>query len=69
MASYAGYISVTTEYNGSFPNGLKNALDYLYNELTSKPAIVISYGIVGGETSNACIFYQLADSKTQSHAH
>jgi len=38
-------IFVTPEYNAGIPGGLKNALNYIYNEWLNKPAPIISYGV------------------------
>jgi len=55
MAKYDGYILVTAEYNGGPPGGVKNALDYLYNEIKGKPWLIISYGVQGGLKSSASL--------------
>lgn len=46
-----GYIFVTPEYNHGLPSALKNALDYVYNELNDKAAGIVSYGSAGGVRS------------------
>jgi NAD(P)H-dependent FMN reductase len=43
---------VTPEYNIGVPGGVKNAFDYLYNEIKGKPFLIISYGITGGGSAN-----------------
>jgi len=45
-----GFIFVTPEYNHTVPGALDNALDYLWSELTDKPAAIVSYsnGPIGG---------------------
>jgi NAD(P)H-dependent FMN reductase len=43
-----GYILVTPEYNRSIPGILKNALDYLSDEVARKPAAFVGYGGLGG---------------------
>jgi len=48
IASFSAFIFVTPQYNWGYPAGLKNALDYLYNEWKGKPAAIISYGGHGG---------------------
>lgn len=48
IAEADGFIFVTAEYNGGMPASLKNAIDYLYREWTSKPAVIVSYGVGGG---------------------
>lgn len=47
MNEFDGYIFVTAEYNHSIPGPLKNALDYLDQQLHRKPAAFIGYGGVG----------------------
>ncbi|KAJ8098144.1 hypothetical protein POJ06DRAFT_239880 [Lipomyces tetrasporus] len=42
-----GYIFVTPEYSSNVPGSIKNGIDYLYNELWGKPAMVVTYGIRG----------------------
>lgn len=49
IQAYAGYIWVVPEYNYGVGGGTKNAIDYLYNEWIGKPAVVVSYGIQGGQ--------------------
>ena len=51
ISKYAGYIFVTPEYNFGMPGPTKNAIDYLYNEWTGKPGLVVSYGVQGGKLS------------------
>lgn len=51
VAELDGYIFVTPEYNHGLPSALKNALDYVYHELTDKAAGIISYGSAGGVRS------------------
>jgi NAD(P)H-dependent FMN reductase len=41
-------VIVTPEYNGSYPGGLKNAIDHLYFEWKAKPVLVVTYGGRGG---------------------
>lgn len=48
MAELDGYIFVTPEYNHGMSSVLKNALDYVYHELTDKAAGIVSYGSAGG---------------------
>lgn len=50
MSEANGYIIVTPEYNAGYPAALKNALDYLWDALGSKPVAVVAYGIDGGRT-------------------
>lgn len=49
ITSYNGFIFLTPQYNGGYPASIKNAIDYLYWEWASKPAMVISYGYHGGD--------------------
>ncbi|HLR91491.1 MAG TPA: NAD(P)H-dependent oxidoreductase [Atopostipes sp.] len=51
VAELDGYIFVTPEYNHGLPSALKNALDYVYHELTDKAAGIVSYGSAGGVRS------------------
>lgn len=51
MDELDGYIFVTPEYNHGLPSVLKNALDYVYNELNDKAAGIVSYGSAGGVRS------------------
>ncbi|KAF3940820.1 hypothetical protein ABW19_dt0203224 [Dactylella cylindrospora] len=44
ISSHQGFIFLVPEYNGSFAGALKNAFDYLYNEWSNKPAMIVSYG-------------------------
>ncbi|TDC27424.1 NADPH-dependent oxidoreductase [Streptomyces sp. 8K308] len=48
IASFAGFVMVTPEYNHSASGVLKNALDYLYAEWNNKAVGYVSYGVVGG---------------------
>ena len=48
MASFAGYIFVTPEYNHAVGGALKNAIDYLNPELNNKAAGFVGYGSLGG---------------------
>jgi len=48
ISSFDGFVFVTPQYNWGYPAGLKNAIDYLYNEWKGKPGIVVSYGGHGG---------------------
>lgn len=45
---FDGFVFVTSEYNGSMPAALKNAIDYLYAEWNHKAAGFVSHGINGG---------------------
>lgn len=52
MGEYGGYVFVTPEYNYGIAGSTKNAVDYLYNEILGKPALVVSYGVAGGQAAN-----------------
>jgi NAD(P)H-dependent FMN reductase len=47
------YIFVTPEYNDGYPAVLKNAIDYLFHEWTTKPVMIVSYGVQGGLGASA----------------
>lgn len=51
MEEKDGYIFITPEYNHGIPSALKNALDFLYEELNDKAAGIVSYGSSGGVRS------------------
>lgn len=48
IAPLDAFVFVTPQYNWGIPAGLKNAIDFLFNEWTRKPAMVVSYGGHGG---------------------
>ena len=48
MDELDGYIFITPQYNHGVSSVLKNALDYVYNELNDKAAGIVSYGSAGG---------------------
>jgi NAD(P)H-dependent FMN reductase len=52
MAQFAAFIFVTPEYNYGIPASTKNAVDYLYHEMITKPAMVVSYGTQGGKIAS-----------------
>jgi len=52
IAAFDGYIFVSPEYNFGLPGGVKNAIDYLYNDWIGKPILIVTYGIKGGSNSN-----------------
>lgn len=52
MAAFDAYIFVSPEYNFGLPGGVKNAIDYLYNEWIGKPVLIVTYGIMGGSVSS-----------------
>jgi NAD(P)H-dependent FMN reductase len=53
ISKYDGYIFVIPEYNHGLAGGTKNAVDFLYNELVGKGAMIVSYGIFGGLQASA----------------
>lgn len=48
MASFDAYVFVTPEYNHAVGGALKNATDYLKEEIANKPAGLVGYGSMGG---------------------
>jgi NAD(P)H-dependent FMN reductase len=48
VASAAGIVFVTPQYNWGYPAPLKNAIDHLYQEWTGKPLVIVTYGGHGG---------------------
>ncbi|PQE17141.1 hypothetical protein CJF32_00008996 [Rutstroemia sp. NJR-2017a WRK4] len=52
IAKYDAYVFVSAEYNYGIPGGLKNAIDYLYNEWIGKAVLIITYGIHGAQMAN-----------------
>jgi NAD(P)H-dependent FMN reductase len=59
ISSFAGYIFVIPEYNGTLAGGTKNAIDYLYHEWPGKPVAIISYGVQGGGRANEHLAWSL----------
>ncbi len=53
IADTDAVVFLTPQYNGGYPASLKNAIDFLYHEWKSKPALVVSYGGHGGGLSGA----------------
>ncbi|KAK7729276.1 hypothetical protein SLS53_009271 [Cytospora paraplurivora] len=49
IATLDAFVFVTPQYNWGIPGGLKNAIDFLFNEWTGKPGMIVSYGGHGGE--------------------
>lgn len=49
IASLDAFVFVTPQYNWGIPAGLKNSIDFLFNEWTRKPGMVVSYGGHGGD--------------------
>ncbi|QIW97952.1 hypothetical protein AMS68_003470 [Peltaster fructicola] len=48
IQKHDAFIFVSPQYNWGYPAVLKNAIDYLFNEWTGKPAMVVTYGGHGG---------------------
>jgi NAD(P)H-dependent FMN reductase len=48
ISSYDGFVFVFPQYNWGYPAVLKNALDFLYDEWSGKPAGLVTYGTRGG---------------------
>lgn len=55
VSSLDAFVFVTPQYNWGIPAGLKNAIDYLFNEWKGKPAIIVSYGGHGGGRAAAAL--------------
>ncbi|OIW23827.1 hypothetical protein CONLIGDRAFT_111107 [Coniochaeta ligniaria NRRL 30616] len=55
VAALDAFVFVTPQYNWGIPAGLKNALDYLFNEWKGKPAMVVAYGGHGGDKCAAAM--------------
>lgn len=60
IAALDGFVFVTPQYNWGIPAGLKNAIDYLFNEWKGKPAMIVSYGGHGGDKCAAHLKMVLA---------
>ena len=52
VAPFDGYVFISPEYNFGVPGGVKNAIDYLYNEWIGKPIFIVTYGIQGATHSS-----------------
>lgn len=48
IAPLDAFVFVTPQYNWGIPAALKNAIDFLFNEWSRKPGMVVSYGGHGG---------------------
>lgn len=55
IAALDAFVFVTPQYNWGIPAGLKNAVDYLFNEWKGKPAMIVSYGGHGGDKCAAAL--------------
>jgi NAD(P)H-dependent FMN reductase len=60
---FDGYIFVTPEYNLGVPGGVKNSIDYLYNEWIGKPVLIVTYGTHGGNLSSDSLKQTLSGMK------
>ena len=60
VALLDAFVFVTPQYNWGIPAGLKNAIDYLFNEWKGKPAIIVSYGGHGGDKAASSLKLCLA---------
>lgn len=49
IAALDGFVFVTAQRNWGIPAELKNAIDYLFNEWSGKPAVIVTYGGRGGQ--------------------
>jgi len=63
ITPFDGYIFVAPEYNFGTPGGLKNAIDYLYNEWIGKPVFIVTYGIKGGNMTSDSLKQTLSGMK------
>lgn len=52
ISEFDGYVFVSSEYNAGYPASVKNAIDYLFNEWTGKPVVIVTYGWSGGASAN-----------------
>jgi NAD(P)H-dependent FMN reductase len=48
VQSFDGFVFVFPQYNWGYPAVLKNALDFLYDEWSDKPASFVTFGTRGG---------------------
>lgn len=53
VRSADGFVVVAPQYNWGYPAVLKNAFDVLYNEFSSKPVLIATFGHHGGDKCNA----------------
>lgn len=60
IAALDAFVFVTPQYNWGIPAGLKNAIDYLFNEWKNKPAVIVSYGGHGGDKAASALKICLA---------
>jgi len=64
ITDFDAYIFVTPEYNHSIPGVLKNAIDYITNELNRKPSAIVSHGSVGGARASVQLKEILSESRS-----
>jgi NAD(P)H-dependent FMN reductase len=69
IASFDGFVFVVPEYNHGMPGGLKNALDFLYQEWNDKAAGFVGYGVDGAARTIEQLrpilgFLKIADVRT-----
>lgn len=55
VSALDAFVIVTAQHNWGIPAGLKNAIDYLYNEWRGKPFMVVTYGGHGGVHAAAAL--------------
>jgi NAD(P)H-dependent FMN reductase len=55
IAPFDAYILLSPEYNFGVPASVKNAIDYVYNEWTGKPILIVTYGILGGSQASLAL--------------
>ncbi len=59
IAASDAFVIVTPEYNSGSPPALVNALDYLYDEWSYKPAAFVSYGGPAGGARSVVMTKQI----------
>jgi len=64
IRDFDAYVFVTPEYNHSVGGELKNAIDYLTDELSHKPSAIASHGSVGGARAAMHLREILAESRS-----
>ena len=55
VSSFDGFVFVSPQYNWGIPAGLKNAIDFLFNEWKGKVAMTITYGGHGGDKCDTAL--------------
>jgi NAD(P)H-dependent FMN reductase len=51
VRTFDGFLFVFPQYNWGYPGVLKNALDFLHDEWTDRPATYLTYGSHGGSAA------------------